>query len=269
MAAWQALSRLRTMASWCVESSRRDGVPAYSSATRRRHRSMIAACLRRTSSIGVERVSGFDWCAVLKKACVLRQDLHFEDANPLLASREEAYARRDDFLGVHELRLCIQDGELFRSMRQAFELCHRCEELVGRELPARWEEKSDVNVAARTSPASRHGSEQVNGVDVGHMAADVLHKRLSEPGVKTRSGLRQIRHDLILERLQTGLFGAAQRGRSAEPGLLPLLPDRLQLGDRLEVLPAPSGALQAGQGVKGHADRTSPGQPAAAPPRTP
>ena len=46
---------------------------------------------------------------------------------------------------------------------------------------------------------------------------------------------------------------AAQRGRLAEPGLLSLLPDCLQLGDRLEVLPAPGGALQADQGVKGHA----------------
>jgi hypothetical protein len=167
---------------------------------------MIAALFRRTSSIGVERVGGFDRCAVLAKACVFREDLHFEDANPLLASREEAHARRDDFLGVHELRLGIQHGKVYRPMRQAFELCHRCEEFVGRELPARWEEKSDVDVAARTSPASRHGSEQVNGVDVGHTAADDLHEHLSEPGVKIRNGVRQVRHGLILERLQTGLF---------------------------------------------------------------
>src|SRR5450830_904601 len=203
MAAWQALSRLRTMASWCVGSSRRDGVPAYSSATRRRHRSMIAALFSSTSSIGAERIGGFDRCAVLEEPCVFRQNLHLKAANPLLASREEAYARRDDFLGVHELRLGIQDGEVYRPMRQAFELCRRREEFVGRELPARREEKSDVDVAARTSPTSRHGSEQVNGVDVGHTAANNLHEHLSEPSVKIRNGVRQVRHGLILERLQT------------------------------------------------------------------
>jgi len=51
---------------------------------------------------------------------------------------------------------------------------------------------------------------------------------------------------------------AAQRGRSAEPGLLSLLPDGLQLGDRFEVLPAPGGALQADQGVESHAQAVDP-----------
>jgi hypothetical protein len=105
-------------------------------------------------------------------------------------------------------RPLVPGGELgaAASRCQAFELCHRCEKFVGRELPARWEEKSDVNVAARINPASRHGSEQVNGVDVGHTAADDLHERLSKPGVKIRSGVRQISHGIVLERLQTGLF---------------------------------------------------------------
>ena len=46
---------------------------------------------------------------------------------------------------------------------------------------------------------------------------------------------------------------AAQRGRSAEPGLLPLLPDGLQLGDSFEILPPARGALQTDERVEGHA----------------
>ena len=84
---------------------------------------MIPALFSRTSSMGVKCVGGFDRSTVLEKACVLRQNLHFEDASPLLASREETHASRDDFLGVHELCLGVQDGEICRPMRQAFELC--------------------------------------------------------------------------------------------------------------------------------------------------
>src|SRR5258708_5922477 len=147
IAAWHARSRFRTIASWWVKFASREGSPAYSSATRRSERSMMAALFRQTSSTARLPVRVDDGPALLAKPRVVGQHAHFEVVDGSAVADVERCAVRHDLLAVHKLAPRVQHGKLDRAPGDELEVSAEREERQGLHPRLPRDEKRQVEVA--------------------------------------------------------------------------------------------------------------------------